>query len=93
MSNSPAGSAHVVATSIGLCLMLVGFSMYRFFGTGVFVALPFFSLGSALAGASLLIGCRGRHDTARLASGWLLVVLSLSPIALVVLFFNDWVGP
>lgn len=91
MSDTSLRSINLTRLTIGLCLMLASICLYRFYDVGVFVAVPLFCIGSALAGATVLSSNRGSF--ARLALGWSLLALSVLPIVLVVLFFNNWVGP
>lgn len=93
MSDTSLRSINLTRLTIGLCIMLASACLYRFYDVGVFVAVPLFSIGSILAGVTVLNSNRGRGSFARLALGWSLLALSVLPVVLVVLFFNNWVGP
>ena len=75
---------------MGIGLMVLAVCLYRFFDMSVWVAAPLCSFGSAVAGISLLIGRASCAAPARLIAGWSLVVLSVLPILLVILFINYW---
>lgn len=93
MSNKFIGSKCSVVTIIGFCLMLAGVLMYRFFDMVILVALPIFSLGSAMSGISMLNKRAGQSGLRRFILGWSLIALSVLPIVLVVLYINNWVAP
>ena len=75
---------------VGIGLMVLALCLYRFFDMSVLVAAPLFSLGSAIAGISMLIGHAGYSATARLIAGWSFIVLSVLPILLVILCISSW---
>lgn len=93
MSNKSIGVKHSVVTIIGFCLMLASVLMYVFYGIVIFLALPIFSLGSAMSGISILNKCAGHSGLRWLTLGWSLIMLSVLPIMLVILYFNNWVAP
>ena len=93
MSNKSISAKFSVVTIIGFCLMLASVLMYVFSGIVIFIALPLFRLGSAISGISMLNKRADRSGLRWLTLCWSLIVLSVLPIVLVSLYFNNWVAP